>query len=265
MTLNLETEFTFDVEQATDVLLQFEAAVLESQAIESSQTLISPALALTRVTAEAGIGERIWLPASGMVSVRYSASVKITRSQPALADLDAIAPHDLPAEAVAYLLDSRYCPAEQFQAFVDDEFGTLSGGARIDAIRAWIASNFTYASGSSGPETGAVDSFVARRGVCRDYAHVLISLARASAIPARYVSCYAPGVDPPDFHAVVEVFLAEPSGAGVGAWHLVDATGMADPCETAIIGVGRDAADVSFLTSFGPSNFGSLLVRVTKE
>lgn len=265
MILNLETEFTFAVEQATDVLLQFEVARLASQRVEASETRIDPAPTLTRVVAEAGIGERIWLPASGQVSVSYCASVGVERSAPPLVELASLPPHELPAEAVGYLLDSRYCPAEQFQAFVETEFGTFSGGARIEAIRSWIASNFAYTPGSSGTETTAVDSFVARRGVCRDYTHVLICLARASAIPARYVSCYAPGVDPPDFHAVAEVFLADPSNSASGTWYLVDATGMADPGETAIIGVGRDAADVSFLTSFGHSNFGTLSVRVTKE
>ena len=39
---------------------------------------------------------------------------------------------------------------------------------------------------------------------------------------------------------------------------------MADPSETVKIGVGRDAADVSFLTSFGPSNFGDKQVTVTR-
>jgi transglutaminase-like putative cysteine protease len=58
------------------------------------------------------------------------------------------------------------------------------------------------------------------------------------------VSAYAPNVSPPDFHALVEVYLD-------GSWHLVDPTGMTNADEVAIIGVGRDAADISFLTSFG--------------
>ena len=118
------------------------------------------------------------------------------------------------------------------------------------AMRDWIAENFTYAPGSSHSATTALESFVERRGVCRDYAHVLITLARASAIPARYASVYAPNVSPQDFHAVAEVFLADPTGPG-GTWHLVDATGMAQAGEMAKIGIGRDAADVSFLSSYG--------------
>src|SRR5690606_20825523 len=143
-----------------------------------------------------------------------------------------------------------------FQPFAEAEFGALSGGQRILAMRDWIASNFTYTPGSSTSTTTALDSFVERRGICRDYAHVMVTLARASAIPARYCSVYAPGVNPPDFHAVAEVFLADPGIPGGGAWHIVDPTGMADPAETVKIGVGRDAADVSFMTVFGEAQFG---------
>src|SRR5690606_20831739 len=106
---------------------------------------------------------------------------------------------------------------------------------------------------------------VERRGICRDYAHVLIALARASAIPARYVGAYAPGVDPPDFHALAEVFLADPTIEGGGAWYLVDPTGMADPAHTVKIGVGRDAADVSFMTVFGEAEFGDKAVSVVRH
>jgi len=130
-------------------------------------------------------------------------------------------------------------------------------------MRDWIADNFSYEQVST-TSTTALDSFVERRGICRDYAHVLVTLARASAIPARYVSCYAPGVDPPDFHAAAEVFLADPTVPGGGAWHIVDATGMADPAETVKIGVGRDAADVSFMTVFGDAKFEDKEVSVRK-
>jgi transglutaminase-like putative cysteine protease len=160
------------------------------------------------------------------------------------------------------LFDSRYCQADRMQGFVQDEFGRLEGGARIVAMRDWIAQHFRYEPGSSNSTTTALDSFVERRGICRDYAHVMICLARASTIPARYVSCYAPGVDPPDFHAVAEVFLADKTVPGGGAWHIVDATGMADPSKTVKIGIGRDAADVSFLTSFGFSRFEESMVEV---
>ncbi|WP_369025896.1 transglutaminase family protein [Qipengyuania sp. RANM35] len=265
MSLLIEASFSFSLDQPTDVLLQFEAASLPEQKIINPKTTLSASEHCARVPAQDDIGERIWIRAEGDFDVSYSARAEVQRMIAPLQSLEMLAPHDMPGEAVQYLFDSRYCPADQFQPFVEAEFGDTQGGARIAAIRDWIAQNLSYVPGSSGPDTGAVDSFVQRQGICRDYAHVLISLARASTIPARYVACYSPGVTPPDFHAVAEVFLEDPNTRDGGTWQLVDATGMATPEDIVKIGVGRDAADVSFLTSFGPSNFRSSRVSVVQE
>lgn len=256
----IEARFDFTLDNPTDLILQFEAAAIPEQEILSSSTTLSCGDACARVPAHEGIGERVLVNAEGRFEVGYSALVEVKRLTPELAGLAALAPHDLPGDPLEYLLDSTYCPADRLQSFAEDEFGGTQGGDRVLAIRDWIAQHFTYEPGSSTSTTTALDSFVERRGICRDYAHVLITLARASTIPARYVSCFAPGVTPPDFHAVAEVFLADPSTPEGGAWYIVDATGMAEAHETVKIGVGRDAADVSFLTTFGPSKFGNKVV-----
>lgn len=264
MTLSITSTFTFSTAAPTDCLLQFEVADYAGQRIIAAGAEFSSNAGLSRVAAEDGIGERVWLTVDGPITASHSAEVEITRPAPVWDRLSAVPPHALPEDAVKYLFDSRYCPAGRFGGYVDEEFPQSSapeqGGIRIDAIRAWIAQHFTYTPGASGPETKGADSFIDRAGVCRDYAHVLVMLARASAIPARYVSCYGPDVTPQDFHAVAEVYLAD--GNGEGAWHLVDATGMASAQDIAVVGVGRDAADVSFLTSFGPSDFQSSAVDV---
>lgn len=266
MPVEISARFAFELDQPTDVLLQFEAANLPEQHITHNTTNITgDTQSLVRIPAQDGIGERIWLHATGRICVDYTACAGITRLAPDIAVLDAMALHDLPGEVATYLFDSRYCPADQMQGFVVDEFAGSAGGARIAAIMGWISDKFQYEPGHSTPDTTAIDSFVDRRGICRDFAHVLIMLARASAIPARYVSCYAPGVTPQDFHAVAEVFLADPQTPGGGAWYLVDATGMATAEQAAKIGIGRDAADVSFLTSFGPSTFLESAVSVCQQ
>lgn len=262
MTIAVETSFRFRAEQPTDVLLQFEAAAIPEQIVSGAATELSQTTNFARVGAHDSIGERIWVCAEGEFRVDYRAQVTLQRLLCEIAPLDQLAPHDLPGEAIEYLLDSRYCPADRFQAFVGEEFGELRGGASIMAMHDWIATHLSYIPGSSGPNTTALDSFIERRGVCRDYAHVLITFARAAGIPARYVSCYAPGVKPQDFHAVAEIFLADPTTPGGGAWHLVDATEMAQANEIVKIGVGRDAADVSFLTSFGSIEFIDKTVSV---
>lgn len=262
MTIAIESRFAFRAVQPTDVLLQFEAAAIPEQTLRNVRTELSDAPHIARVAAHDGIGERIWVCAQGTFTVVHRAEVDLSRIITELEPLHQLAAHRLPGEAVQYLLDSRYCPADRFQTFVSDQFGSLRGGAAATAMCGWIAEHLQYTPGASGTNTTALDSFVERRGVCRDYAHVLVTFARAAGIPARYVSCYAPRVTPQDFHAVAELFLADHTTPGGGAWHLFDATGMARADEIVKIGVGRDAADVSFLTSFGPTEFLSKTISV---
>lgn len=267
MPIEIQSSFAFRLDQPTDVLLQFEAAAIPEQTILTCETTLSPAQHCARVSAQDNIGQRIWIRAEGEFDVAYTATVRPQRLLAELSELERLPPHRLPGHAVKYLFDSRYCAADKFQSFVQAEFGGVNGGARIVAMRDWIADNFSYQAGTSDATTGASDSFIQRCGICRDFAHVMIALARASAIPARYVACYDPGVDPPDFHAVAEVFLSDPTIPGGGAWHIVDATRMADPARTVKIGVGRDAADVSFMTSFGSAEFlrSSVSVRQVED
>ena len=251
--INVALDYRFDL--PCDVLLQVEAASLPDQQIAHSHLTATPCDHLVRVPAQDNIGTRIWLRAEGRLQVEYSAEISITRPVSDIAALPALPPHRLPGETVQYLLPSRYCPSHQFTDFAEATFGALQGGARITAIRDWVAAHMSYVPGASDVETTAVDTFHSGKGVCRDYAHLLITLARAGEIPARIASVYAPGVNPPDFHAVAEVFLD-------GAWHLVDPTGMAGDTEIAKIGIGRDSGDVAFLTAFGPLVMNSQSVVV---
>jgi transglutaminase-like putative cysteine protease len=121
----------------------------------------------------------------------------------------------------------------------------------------WIHDHLDYVPGSSDGRTSAVDTFVSGQGVCRDFAHLMASFARAAGIPARLVSAYAWQLDPPDFHAVVELWLD-------GAWRLIDATRLA-PMEGLVrIAVGRDATDIAFMTVFGGCTMNEQRVTVER-
>ena len=179
MGIAISARFAFSVERLSDVLLQFEAAAIPEQRVIEPRCTMSEAEHIARIAAQDDIGERIWLHVTGRFEVSYTARAEVNRLLAEVAALDRLEPHELPAEAVQYLLDSRYCPADRFQPFVEAEFGATRGGARIAAIRDWIAGNFSYEPVST-TSTTALDSFVERRGICRDYAHVLVTLARAS-------------------------------------------------------------------------------------
>ena len=77
--------------------------------------------------------------------------------------------------------------------------------------------------------------------MCRDFAHLVIALLRARNVPARLVAVYAPGLQPMDFHAVVEAAID-------GEWRVVDATTLAPRQSLVRIATGRDASDTAFLT-----------------
>jgi transglutaminase-like putative cysteine protease len=256
MTLLITAHLDYFFPEPTDVLLQVEAAAIPEQVIETAHIAVTECEHFARVPAQDMIGDRIWVRIQGRMTVDYRSRVAINRIVDDCLGLPKVPPHQLPGETVQYLMPSRYCPSDQFQHFVLDEFTGLDGGELIVAMRDWINQHFSYVPGVSFSDTTALDTFARRQGICRDYAHVLITMARASGIPARIASVYALGVKPQDFHAVAEVFLG-------GEWHLVDATGMAQEGAMAKIGVGRDAADVAFLTAYGPTflNLQSVMVE----
>lgn len=255
MKLHIRARLDYQFDAPTDILLHLEAAHLPEQIVEQAHIDLPPCEHFARVPAQDGIGERIWLRASGPFVVDYEATVAIERILADWPSLTRVPPHLLPGTTVPYLLGSHYCPSDRFQSFVMAEFGGLTDSALVLAMSDWIGGHLAYTPGCSDSMTTAADTFIARQGICRDYAHLLITFARAAGIPARIASVYAPDVVPPDFHAVAEVFLGN-------EWHLVDATGMAKEGAMAKIGVGRDAADVAFLTSFGPAFMNAQSVAV---
>jgi transglutaminase-like putative cysteine protease len=257
MLIDIDVLLDYDIPEPHDVLLQIEAAAMADQHIRSSRLTVTSPEKLGAVPGEEAIGQRTWAAGAGQFRAQYQAQVAIDRAVMPLDALGACDPRTLPALVVPYLLPSRYCESDRFEAFVQRDFAGHHGGAKIAAMCDWIGAHVDYVSGSSHGETSAADTFVQRQGVCRDFAHLLAGFARAAMIPARLVSAYAPAVSPPDFHAVVEVWLDD-------GWHLVDATGMADPREIVRICVGRDATDIAFMTVFGTAEFREQRVSVRR-
>ncbi|ROU03034.1 transglutaminase-like domain-containing protein [Histidinibacterium lentulum] len=257
MRLSIDVTLSYQIGRSRAAMLAIEAARYGGQTVVSDDVSIDRA-GLVRIDGESGIGTRIWAwPETEDLSLRYRAEVEVTRRR-ALPDCrEATAMHDLPAEALTYLRPSRFCPSDAFTAFVRKRFGGLDGTAKVVAIRDWVAREISYLQATSDAQTTALDTFARREGVCRDFAHMVCALSRASNIPARYVSAYGPGVDPPDFHAVAEVWLG-------GGWHLVDATGMSAPDELVVIGVGRDACDAPFMETEEEATLLELSIAVSR-
>lgn len=150
-----------------------------------------------------------------------------------------------PLDRTAYLRPSRYAQSDALAAVASRELGAdRDPGELVRGVAAWVGDRLSYVPGSSRVTDGAVDTLLAGAGVCRDYAHLTVALLRARDVPARLVSVYAPGLQPMDFHAVVEALVD-------GAWQVVDATLLAPRQSLVRIATGRDAADTAFMSSYG--------------
>jgi transglutaminase-like putative cysteine protease len=242
--LSVKTHLLYSATQPCDLLLQVEALSDATQQCRETRLMLTPGCACEEIPGEENIGMRRWVRSGLLFECTYETRIEIKRASVDLESLSETPRMQIPSDVIKYLMPSRYCQSDLFLDFVSNEFGNLTGGVLVSALSSWITRNFRYDNGASNAGTTATDSFNSLTGVCRDYAHVLIALVRAAGIPARFVSAYAPDAVPQDFHAVVEVYLD-------GDWHLVDPTGMADAPQIARICVGRDAADASFLTSYG--------------
>jgi transglutaminase-like putative cysteine protease len=258
MRLSIHALLDYLIDDEADILLQIEAAEDEAaQRIIDGTMTASTTSELRPIPVEAGIGRRTWARGSGPFRVEYRATVDVERSATDISRHGATPHYALPGEAVPFLWPSRYCQSDQFARFVAETFGAFEGGAKILAMADWINAQLAYVPGSSDASTSAADTFISRKGICRDYAHLLISFARASGIPARMVSAYAWALEPQDFHAVTEVWLD-------GGWHMIDATRLA-PVEGLVpIVAGRDATDIAFMTIFGRADLREQTVTVTR-
>ncbi|SET35522.1 transglutaminase-like domain-containing protein [Paracoccus homiensis] len=255
--LRIEVSMDYALAMPGAAILIIETARTDGQQIIDSDLRFDSFDHFSQVPGDEGIGHRDVIRAGDGVICAYRCDVTVTRDDPDLPAMSAQPVEQLSASALRYLLPSRYCEAERFQPFVRRRFGHLDGGSKVAAIRDWMESQIEYVPGSSHGGTTAADTYLDGQGVCRDYAHLMIAMCRAAQIPARMCSVYAPSVQPPDFHAVVQVYLDHD-------WHLVDPSGMAQAREMAVIAVGRDATDIAFLTTETNATLRSQQVRVTR-
>lgn len=157
---------------------------------------------------------------------------------------------DLPNETLTYLVASRYCDSDLLGDFAWKQFGwTEAGWPRVQAICDFVHAHVTFNYKFGRPDKTAGNVLAEKTGVCRDFAHLAISLCRAMNIPARYASGYLGDIGVPDagfddFCAWFEVFME-------GEWHTCDARYNVPRIGRILMVRGHDASDVAMVTSFG--------------
>lgn len=231
MLRHVAATLVLDVQRAATVVVQISLAA-RADLVETMEVSVDGRPAGPRVVAGPhGTRMHVVDADPGRLLVTYVAEVRGLAPRPPVDE----------AELLGYLRPSRYCESDTLGPTARAEFAGLVGVDLLAAVSSWVGTRLAYVPGSSGPTDGAVRTLLARQGVCRDYAHLVVALLRALDVPARLVAVYAPGLAPMDFHAVAEAYVS-------GSWHVVDATTLAPRSTLLRIATGRDASDTAFVS-----------------
>jgi transglutaminase-like putative cysteine protease len=262
MRISAGCEITYDCPQPTPMLLVVSPhPSREPDLIGAAEVRFAPAIPARHYLD--GFGNRctrIVAPTGRLVI-----STQLMVNDPGTTDI--IAPmarqnpvESLPDEMLVYLLGSHYCDTDRLADTAWSLFGQgPTGWARVQAICDFVHQRITFGYEHARPTRTASEAFAEQRGVCRDYAHLAVTLCRCVNIPARYCTGYLgdigmpPPYGPMDFAAWFEVFLDD-------RWYTFDARNNTPRIGRILMARGRDATDVAIATTFGPCTMSGFQV-----
>jgi transglutaminase-like putative cysteine protease len=157
----------------------------------------------------------------------------------------------IPANAAMYLNGSRYCETDKMGDIAWKTFGHLPRDTGlVQSVCDFVHDRIRFDYKLARSTRTAFEAYEERVGVCRDFAHLAITLCRCLNIPARYVNGYLGDIEVPpdpapmDFNAWFDVYLG-------GSWYAYDARHNQRRVGRLPIARGRDACDVPMLQTFG--------------
>lgn len=173
-------------------------------------------------------------------------------------------PTAIPPNVAMYLNGSRYCETDKMGDVAWKAFGHLPRDAGlVQSICDFVHNRIRFDYKLARSTRTAFEAYEERVGVCRDFAHLAITLCRCLNIPARYVNGYLgdigvpPDAAPMDFNAWFDVYLGD-------RWYTYDARHNQRRIGRLPIARGRDACDVPMLQTFGPHALKTFKI-VTEE
>jgi transglutaminase-like putative cysteine protease len=184
---------------------------------------------------------------------------------------DEVAPHarqlavdELPDDTLRHLMGSRYCDTQKLSELAWSLFAGIEGGwQKVQAICDYVHDHLEFGYHHARCDRTASEGHAERLGVCRDFAHLAVTLCRCMNIPARYCTGYLGDIGVPrdpapmDFSAWFEAYLG-------GRWYTFDARHNRPRIGRIVIARGRDAADVAISTGFGVTQLVRFAV-ITEE
>jgi hypothetical protein len=251
MKFEVSANLTYKVISPTTLILNIQPFRSHGQAVLKESLTCDPQFKMTEMNAIANEKrfEVIEILDTGIINIDYNATVENAVVAISGEQLDDVPISKMPSQVLLYLHPSRYCQSDKLYKFAYSKFGSIQHAyEKVIAIRDWIHTNIEYRGGYTTAQTSAFDTITEQVGVCRDFAHLGITLCRALTIPARYFTCYAYQLKPQDFHACFEVYLGR-------HWVVIDATKLAPVNGLIKIASGADATDTALASIFGDLQF----------
>jgi transglutaminase-like putative cysteine protease len=255
MLIRIGYELLYELPQATPMILNLNVHYSRSADLVRPDNIVTAPVVATSMYRD-GTGNWCTRLVAPQGSFRISADGLIMDSglaEPVFPNLCEHPVESLPDETLAYLLASRYCETEHLTPIAWSLFGNgMPGWTRVQAICDYVHEHIAFDYLAARPTKTAWEVYNERRGVCRDYAHLAISLCRCLNIPARYCTGYlgdigVPATDAPmDFSGWFEAYLG-------GGWHVFDPRNNKRRIGRILIARGRDAVDVAMTMTFGPN------------
>jgi transglutaminase-like putative cysteine protease len=254
MLIRLGYEISIECQQRTPTISLLEIHKDRQPDIKrQTRVLTSPSIPTTVYQDRYGNACRRFVAPEGNFRILYDAVIEDSGEPDEVNPLAQEMPvEDLPDDVLGYLLGSRYCETDHLSGLAWNLFGHMPPGwARVQAIVDYVHNRLSFGYGYARSTRTAAQAHEERVGVCRDFAHLAITLCRCMNIPARYVNGYLGDIGVPadpapmDFSAWVEVFLD-------GKWYTFDPRHNIQRIGRVVIARGRDATDVPLLHSFGP-------------
>jgi transglutaminase-like putative cysteine protease len=255
-------ELTYECVQSTPMILTLNIHHSRAQDIVVPD-LLTTSPAVPRTTHRDSFGNRCTrlIAPPGRITIASTGVIRDSGEKDEIAPWAAQHPvPDLPAEALSFLLSSRYCETDLLSQTAWRLFGWCPPGwARVQAICDFVHRHLRFGYEFARPTKTAWEAFNEGTGVCRDFAHLAIAFCRCMNIPARYCTGYlgdigVPPAGPMDFAGWFEAFLG-------GRWYTFDPRNYVPRIGRVLIATGRDAADVAISSTFGPTTLVGFSVQ----
>jgi len=268
MKLRVGFELVFSCSQPVPMLLMLNTHSSHVNEVLVPDLLrIDPPCPLTQYRDAFGnLCSRIVTPSHGDLAISTEALLDVSaQPEPRAEGAYPGAVESLPNECMQFLLGSRYCETDLLSGTAWDLFGKApQGAARVQAICDYVHRHIVFDDRRARPTKTAYDAYQEKAGVCRDYAHLAITLCRAMNIPARYCSGYISdvGVPPPhspmDFCAWFEAYVDS-------RWQTFDPRNNTPRIGRVLMARGRDATDVALTNAFGPADLTGFTVTCERR